>query len=111
MKSWAEPFLVLRAALYHDTLSQKVKTRSYSGLLCQWKQGKYVFFICALVSAGLGVAILPRSIFQTSATPIAIVNLSQPRLTRTVTVAWRSNVYHSAAATAFVAFARDAADA
>ncbi len=36
MKSWAEPFLVLRAALYHATLSQKVKIHFYSGLLCQY---------------------------------------------------------------------------
>ncbi|MCC6614228.1 MAG: LysR family transcriptional regulator [Anaerolineae bacterium] len=63
--------------------------------------------ICALVSAGLGISILPRSIFQTAATPVSIVDLVQPMLTRTITVAWRTNVYHSAVATAFVAFARD----
>lgn len=63
--------------------------------------------ICALVSAGLGVSILPRSIFQTAATPVTIVSLSQPMLTRTITIAWRANVYHSVVATAFVEFARD----
>lgn len=64
--------------------------------------------ICALVSAGLGVAILPRSIFETAATKVSTVDISQPLLTRTITIAWRSNVYHSAVATAFAAFARDA---
>ena len=64
--------------------------------------------ICALVSAGLGVAILPRSILETAVTALTIIDLVQPVLTPTVTVALRSNVYRSAAATAFVAFARDA---
>ena len=32
IKSWAEPFLILRAALYHDLMGEEMKNRFNSGV-------------------------------------------------------------------------------
>ena len=61
----------------------------------------------ALASAGLGVAVLPRSDALAEGPAVALVPLS-PRLTRTVALAWSVARYRSAAAATFLAFARDA---
>lgn len=65
----------------------------------------------ALASAGLGVAVLPRSVAVAEGSPIAVLALGPPRLTRTVALAWREGPPRSAAAAAFLAFARAGAAA
>lgn len=60
----------------------------------------------ALASAGLGVAVLPRSVAEADGPPIAIVRLAPPRLTRTVGLAWRAQGYRSRAAASFLDYAR-----
>jgi len=61
----------------------------------------------ALAAAGLGVAVLPRSDALAEGPPVAVVPLDAA-LMRTVALAWSPVRYHSAAAAAFLAFARDA---
>ncbi len=61
----------------------------------------------ALAAAGLGVAILPRSDALAEGPAVAILPL-EPVLARTVALAWPAERYHSAAAAAFLAFAREA---
>jgi DNA-binding transcriptional LysR family regulator len=61
----------------------------------------------ALAAEGLGVAVLPRSEATAAGPPVAAVALVEPALTRTVTLAWPAARYRTAAAAAFLAFARD----
>ena len=64
--------------------------------------------IRALVARGLGVAVLPRS-GVVDATDVAAVQLTDPRPTRDVTLAWRADRRHAPAAEAFIALARASA--
>ena len=59
--------------------------------------------IRSLVSGGLGVAILPRSDADGPGAPIAVARLTEPELTRDVTLASRAGRRHSPAAQAFLA--------
>lgn len=61
----------------------------------------------ALAAAGLGVAILPRSDVVAAGPSVSLVALT-PTLTRTAALAWSAGRYRPAAATAFLAYARDA---
>jgi DNA-binding transcriptional LysR family regulator len=62
--------------------------------------------IRSLVSYGLGVAIVPRSDADEPGAGVAVAALTEPALTRDVTLAWRSNRRHSPAAAAFLDLAR-----
>ncbi|MBW3653727.1 MAG: LysR family transcriptional regulator [Actinobacteria bacterium] len=59
--------------------------------------------IRSLVSSGLGVAILPRSDAVGPGAPVAVGRLTEPALTRDVTLASRAKRRHSPAAQAFLA--------
>ena len=63
--------------------------------------------IRALVARGLGVAILPRSDATAPGAPVAVVTLTQPRLQRDITLAWREGRRHAPAAAEFLDLARD----
>ena len=54
-----------------------------------------------LVSRGLGVAILPRSDAEGPGAEVAVVALTDPDLTRDITLAWRQERRPPPAATAF----------
>src|SRR5204862_503655 len=58
--------------------------------------------IRSLVSGGLGVAILPRSDAAGPGAPVATSRLTEPALTRDITLASRMGRRHSPAATAFL---------
>ncbi len=62
--------------------------------------------IRTLVSAGLGVAILPRSDAQTRGPQVRIVPLTDPGFVHSVFVTWRKARRHSPAARAFLDLAR-----
>jgi DNA-binding transcriptional LysR family regulator len=58
-----------------------------------------------LVARGLGVAILPRSDADAPGTDVAVAALTQPSLTRDITVAWRHGRRLGPAAAAFLELA------
>jgi LysR family transcriptional activator of glutamate synthase operon len=58
--------------------------------------------IRAMVSRGLGVALLPESEAAHAGPPVAAVPVRKPALARDVTLAWRANRRHSPAARAFL---------
>ena len=58
--------------------------------------------IRAMVSHGLGVALLPVSEAEHGGPPVAAVPVRKPALARDVTLAWRANRRHSPAARAFL---------
>jgi DNA-binding transcriptional LysR family regulator len=62
--------------------------------------------IRSLVSRGLGVAIVPRSVADEPGPAVAVVELTDPSLTRDITLAWRAERPHSPAAAAFLELAR-----
>ena len=62
MKSWVEPFLILRAAFYFDALSERMKNRFKSGLMASsnglfhdpnglWNPTRTLFEYCYLACA------------------------------------------------------------
>lgn len=61
----------------------------------------------ALAAEGLGIAIVPHSEASAAGPPVVALALTEPALTRTVALAWPAGRYQTAAATAFLAFARD----
>jgi LysR family transcriptional regulator, transcription activator of glutamate synthase operon len=58
--------------------------------------------ICRLVARGMGVAILPRSDAQRSREHVAVATLTDPSLTRDITLAWREGRRHGPAAAEFL---------
>jgi LysR family transcriptional activator of glutamate synthase operon len=60
-----------------------------------------------LVSRGLGVAILPRSDVEGHEHEVAMVFLTDPILSRDITLAWREGRRHAPAATEFLRLARE----
>jgi LysR family transcriptional activator of glutamate synthase operon len=60
-----------------------------------------------LVSRGLGVAILPRSDAEGPGAEVGVVTLTEPRLQRDITLAWREGRRHPPAAAEFLDLARE----
>jgi LysR family transcriptional activator of glutamate synthase operon len=60
-----------------------------------------------LVSRGLGVAILPRSDAEGPGAEVGVVTLTEPRLQRDITLAWREGRRHAPAAAEFLELARE----
>jgi DNA-binding transcriptional LysR family regulator len=60
-----------------------------------------------LVTRGMGVAIVPRSDAVGAGAPVAFATLTDPALTRDITLAWREGRRHPPAAAAFLALARN----
>jgi LysR family transcriptional regulator, transcription activator of glutamate synthase operon len=59
-----------------------------------------------LVERGMGVAILPRSDAEAPGADVAMLKLTQPALTRDITLAWREGRRHPPAAAEFLELAR-----
>jgi LysR family transcriptional regulator, transcription activator of glutamate synthase operon len=59
-----------------------------------------------LVARGMGVAILPRSDTEGPGAEVSVVALTEPALTRDITLAWRQGRRHPPAVTEFIELAR-----
>ncbi len=59
-----------------------------------------------LVARGMGVAILPRSDAQGAGADVAVVALTDPALSRDITLAWRQGRRHTPAVTEFIELSR-----
>jgi LysR family transcriptional regulator, transcription activator of glutamate synthase operon len=60
-----------------------------------------------LVARGLGVAILPRSDAEGPGAEVCVATLTEPALTRDITLAWREGRRHAPAAAEFLDLSRD----
>ncbi|HTX32421.1 MAG TPA: LysR family transcriptional regulator [Solirubrobacteraceae bacterium] len=60
-----------------------------------------------LVARGMGVAILPRSDAVSPGAEVAVVALTDPPLTRDITLAWRQDRWHPPAVDEFLTLARE----
>ena len=63
-----------------------------------------------LVSRGLGVAILPQSDAEGPGAEVAVASLTEPAVSRDITLAWREGRRHAPAAAAFLDLARETFD-
>lgn len=63
--------------------------------------------IRSLVAEGLGIAILPRSVAEAPGREIALVSFVPHSPTRTILLAWHTQVYHTPATAACLTFMRD----
>ncbi|HEX7733738.1 MAG TPA: LysR family transcriptional regulator [Ktedonobacteraceae bacterium] len=63
--------------------------------------------IRSLVAEGLGLAVLPRSVAEAPGREIALVSFVPHPPTRTILLAWHTQVYHTPATAACLAFLRD----
>jgi LysR family transcriptional regulator, transcription activator of glutamate synthase operon len=63
--------------------------------------------IRSLVSRGLGVAIMPRSDPEVPGMPVATARLTNPSLSRDITLAWRAGRRHPPAVAEFLAITRE----
>jgi DNA-binding transcriptional LysR family regulator len=59
-----------------------------------------------LVARGMGVAILPRSDTEGAGADVAVVALTDPALTRDITLAWRQGRRHAPAVSEFIELSR-----
>jgi LysR family transcriptional activator of glutamate synthase operon len=59
-----------------------------------------------LVARGMGVAILPRSDAESPGAELVVASLTEPALTRDITLAWREGRRHTPAAAEFIELAR-----
>ncbi len=59
-----------------------------------------------LVARGMGVAILPRSDAESPGPELVVATLTEPALTRDITLAWREGRRHTPAAAEFIELAR-----
>jgi LysR family transcriptional activator of glutamate synthase operon len=59
-----------------------------------------------LVARGMGVAILPRSDTEGAGADVAVVDLTDPALTRDITLAWRQGRRHTPAVAEFIELSR-----
>ncbi len=59
-----------------------------------------------LVARGMGVAILPRSDTEGAGADVAVVDLTDPALTRDITLAWRQGRQHTPAVAEFIELSR-----
>jgi DNA-binding transcriptional LysR family regulator len=64
----------------------------------------------ALAAAGLGIAVVPRSVTIGDGPRVAVLELNPPHLTRTVMLAWSKRGHRTPAAEAFLAFARESVE-
>jgi DNA-binding transcriptional LysR family regulator len=60
-----------------------------------------------LVARGMGVAILPRSDAEGPGAEVCVATLTEPALTRDITLAWREGRRHAPAAAEFLDLARE----
>ena len=63
--------------------------------------------IRALVSRGLGVAILPRSEANAPGAEVVVARLTEPSLHRDITLAWRAGRRQAPATQAFIDLSRE----
>lgn len=100
-----QPFILLKpGSIIRQTVLQACAVEGFAPRVA-FESGA-IATVRALAAEGLGMAIIPRSLAATDGPPVAMVALGPPALTRTVALARLANRQHSAAASAFLAFAR-----
>ena len=100
-----EPFVTTRPGYWQRTLADRLFADAglRPAIVCE---GDEPYAIRALISAGVGIGLLPAVARKTAEHPrVAWLHLDAPGCRRTLSLVWRADAYLSAAARAFAAFA------
>ncbi len=101
-----EPFILTKSgSVIRDTILAACTVAGFAPHIAFESGGAAT--VRALAAVGLGLAILPGSEATLGGAAVVTIALT-PRLTRTVSLAWATDRYHSAAAKAFITLAREA---
>jgi DNA-binding transcriptional LysR family regulator len=100
----AEPFVTTRPGYWQRGLADELFARvdGQPTIACE---GDEPYAIRGLISAGVGVGLLPAMARRTGRPPIAWLHLDAPGCQRTLSIAWRRDAYLSTAARQFRDFA------
>ena len=100
----AEPFVTTRPGYWQRELADQLFARmdGQPAIACE---GDEPYAIRGLISAGVGVGLLPAMARRTARPPIAWLHLDAPGCQRTLSIAWRRDAYLSTAARQFRDFA------
>ena len=102
-----EPFVTPRPGYWQRTLADNMFARAVMTLTVAC-EGDELAAIRGLISAGVGVGLLPAVARQVAAhPPVAWLHLKAPECQRTLSVVWRQDTYLSAAARRFLDFTID----
>ncbi|MFZ5816490.1 MAG: LysR substrate-binding domain-containing protein, partial [Bacillota bacterium] len=101
-----EPFLIMKPGYaFRDQCLAACRAAGFEPRVAF--ESTQIDTIQAMVSAGLGVTLVPRMAAEQARRPApAFIRLEGPPLTRTLALAWRRDRYLSRAATAFLEVAR-----
>lgn len=99
-----EPFVTTRAGYWQRALADELFGRSgvRPVIACE---GDEPYTIRGLISAGVGIGLLPALARSTPDPPVGWVRLDAPGCQRTLRIAWREDAYLPAAARSFCDFA------
>lgn len=101
-----EPFMVLKQGFgFRDLALSSCRKAGFEPRIAY--ESAQVDTIQAMVAVGLGVTLVPRMAAERDRSPAPVfLEVSKPRITRTLALVWRRDRYISAAATAFLDVAR-----
>ena len=100
-----EPFVTTRPGYWQRTLTDRLFAGSDTGpvIVCE---GDEPYAIRGLISAGVGVGLMPAVARRLAADPpVGWLHLDAPGCRRTLSLVWRADAYLSAAARALTEFA------
>jgi DNA-binding transcriptional LysR family regulator len=100
-----EPFVTTRPGYWQRALADRVFAAAgiQPAIVCE---GDEPYAIRALISAGMGIGLLPAVARRTAEhPPVAWLHLDAAGCRRTLSLVWRADAYRSVAARAFAAFA------
>jgi DNA-binding transcriptional LysR family regulator len=96
-----EPFVTTRPGYWQRTLADRLFAESGHEPPAVACEGDEPYAIRGLISAGVGIGLLPRMGRQAPDPPVAWLHLDAPGCQRTLSIVWRRDAYLSAAARGF----------
>lgn len=98
-----EPFVLFKtgSGLRHTIMQRSLAAGFSPRILCESGE---LGTIRSLVSEGLGISVLPRSVAASPGREIALLSFGSPPPIRTIMLAWHAHVHHVPSASAFLSF-------
>lgn len=102
-----EPFMLMKPGFgFRDLCLQACRSAGFVPRVAY--ESAHIDTIQSMVAVGLGVSLVPRMAAERDMRPSPVfLEISEPRLTRTLALVWRTDRYLSTAARAFLEVARD----
>ncbi len=102
-----EPFMLMKPGFgFRDLCLQACRSAGFEPVVAY--ESAHIDTIQSMVAVGLGVSLVPRMAAEREMQPSPVfLEVSRPRLTRTLALVWRKDRYVSAAASAFLEVAAE----